>query len=210
MRIVLWHKLRVMIKDFNELRKVDVLPFCKKLDEDKKFNYLPWLACLDILRENGAEVIRYDCSGILYTEVNGGKQVLVRVKVVVDGQRCSITHAVANGEIPITNPNALQIGFAIQRAMVKAVAINFGLGLDLWKDIDNDAAPAPKDSTVALRIPMAFDAKRSELGLASAADLHEKLGTDKKFLDNLISKGSKEDQMAFIEKLGAVAKEELF
>jgi hypothetical protein len=206
MRIVLWPKLRVMVKDFNELRKVDRLP-TKKLGD---YPYLPWLDCLFLLRDvGGAEDVQYDCTDILCVETFGKKQALVKVYVEIDGKRRSITHPVALGEFSTDEPTSRQIEWAIQRAFVKCVAINWGLGIDLWPS-DVDAAPAPKDSSVALRIPMAFDAKRQELGLSSAADLHEKLGTDKKFLDNLISKGSKEDQLAFIEKLGAVGKDEMF
>jgi hypothetical protein len=205
MRIVLWPKLIEMIKDFNELRSIDKLP-TKKLGD---YPYLPWLDCLFLLRDNGADDVQYDCAEILWAESFGKKQALVKVYVEIDGKRRSITHPVALGEFSTDEPTCRQIEWAIQRAFVKCVAINWGLGIDLWPS-DVDAAPAPSDNKIGMRITMAFDAKRQELGLSSADDLHEKLGTDKKFLDNLISKGSKEDQLAFIEKLGAVAKEELF
>ena len=43
-----------MLKNFNEMRKVDVLPYCEKREG---MLYLNWAKCIDLLHENGAETV---------------------------------------------------------------------------------------------------------------------------------------------------------
>jgi hypothetical protein len=54
-----------MLKSYEELRKIDVAPYCEKRkakDEHGKeieVAYLNWAKCIDILHENGAEVVYF-------------------------------------------------------------------------------------------------------------------------------------------------------
>ena len=45
------------LKSYEELRKIDVRPFCKKRDG---IEYLNWAKCIDLLRENGAEKVYWE------------------------------------------------------------------------------------------------------------------------------------------------------
>lgn len=190
-----------MLKPFQELRKIE-LRGIKKLDG---YDYLPWLSCLELLYENGAEDVSYDCTDIIQVRIpnpNGpdNTQALVKVYVEVDGKRRSITHPVALGEFSTNDPTARQIEAGIQRAFVKCTAINWGLGLDLWVKADGlDAAPVPTDNNLGISVTMAFGARVPEFGSADA--LHKLLGSDKAFLAKLIQEGSKEDQQAFLDKI---------
>jgi len=190
-----------MLKSRDELRKAE-LRGVKKLDG---YDYLPWLACLDLLYENGADDVGYDCTDIIQVSVpnlasRDNTQVLVKVYVEIDGKRRSITHPVALGEFSTNDPTARQIEAGIQRAFVKCVAINWGLGIDLWVKADGlDAAPTPADNNLGIDITMSFGGRVPEFG--SADELHKVLGSNKAFLAKLIQEGSKEDQQAFLEKI---------
>lgn len=187
-----------MTKSFDELRKIDVTSKTKQLNG---YPYLPWQECLNLLRENGAEDVAYDCTSVLWIQSYDKRQALVKVEVTIGDKTRSITHPVALGEFSTDEPTSRQIEAAIQRAFVKCVAINWGLGLGLW-DKDVDAAPIPADNNIAVKVTMAFGAKVPEFGSAEA--LHKALGTDKAFLAKLLNSGSKEDQQAFLEKIQAL------
>ena len=45
-----------MIKSYDEMRKIDVKPYCKKRDG---LDYLNWAMCIKLLHENGAKVVRW-------------------------------------------------------------------------------------------------------------------------------------------------------
>lgn len=190
-----------MLKSRDELRKSE-LRGVRKLDG---YDYLPWLTCLDLLYENGAEDVSYDCVDIIQVRVPSATgpvntQALVKVYVEIDGKRRSITHPVALGEFSTNDPTARQIEAGIQRAFVKCVAINWGLGIDLWVKADGlDAAPSPPDSNLGIQLTMAFGSRVPEFG--SADELHKVLGSNKVFLAKLIQEGSKEDQQAFLQKI---------
>ncbi len=194
-----------MLNPFQELRKVE-LKGTKKLDG---YDYLPWLSCLELLYENGAEDVSYDCTDIIQVSVpnpNGppSTQVLVKVYVEIDRKRRSITHPVALGEFSTNDPTARQIEAGIQRAFVKCAAINWGLGLDLWVKADGtDAAPVPTDNNLGTAVTIAFGARVPEFGSADA--LHRLLGSDKAFLARLIQEGSREDQQAFLDKINGLS-----
>lgn len=55
-----------MLKPYNELRKVDVLPYCSFRDakDDKghtiQVPYLNWAKCIDLLHEHGAEKVYFE------------------------------------------------------------------------------------------------------------------------------------------------------
>ena len=155
-----------MLKSWNEMRSLDISKYVKKRD---KADYLPWASCLKLLYENGAENVRIrtltDANGSslfmsdqTFTDKNGetNRCYEVRLEVVVDGSTYGMSYPVMNGINPVRaklmNQNAVHK--AQMRAFVKCVAINTGLGFDLWlddADIADDVDDLSKHSIYAIR-----------------------------------------------------------
>ena len=137
------------IKTWNEMRKVDISNYVKQRD---KADYLPWADCLKLLYDNGAEKVLLEtltdehgsslfmCDQV-FTDKNGGTNRCyeVRIKVTIDDKEYLFSYPVMNGinavRDNLMNQNAVHK--AQMRAFVKCVAINTGLGFDLWRD-DSD------------------------------------------------------------------------
>lgn len=135
-----------MLKSWNEMRSLDISKHIKQRD---KADYLPWASCLKLLHENGAEKVLFETlanengsslfmSSELFTDKNGGTNRCyeVRVKVTIDDNSYIFAYPVMNGinavRDNLMNQNAVHK--AQMRAFVKCVAINTGLGFDLWLD----------------------------------------------------------------------------
>ena len=138
-----------MIKSWNEMRKVDISKYVKKRDGA---DYLPWADCLKLLYDNGAESVVVAPQGNengsslfmsdqVFTDKNGitNRCYEVRVAVTIDKHTYSISYPVMNGVNPVkdNSMNQNSVHKAQMRAFVKCVAINTGLGFDLWRD-DSD------------------------------------------------------------------------
>lgn len=145
-----------MLKSWNEMRSLDISKYVKQRD---KADYLPWASCLKLLYENGAEKVKImpqtaeNGSSLfmadqVFTDKNGNTNRCyeVRVTVEIDDNFYEISYPVMNGINPVRdnlmNQNAVHK--AQMRAFVKCVAINTGLGFDLWLD-DADIADEPDD-----------------------------------------------------------------
>ena len=145
-----------MLKSWNEMRSLDISKYVKQRD---KAYYLPWASCLKLLYENGAEKVSFRpltnetgsslfMSEQSFTNKDGytNRCYEVRVEVVIDGTSFWISYPVMNGINPVRdnlmNQNAVHK--AQMRAFVKAVAINTGLGFDLWLD-DSDIEESGED-----------------------------------------------------------------
>ena len=145
-----------MLKSWNEMRQLDISKYVKQRD---KADYLPWSSCLKLLYENGAERVSIrplvnECGSSLFmsdqvfTDKSGytNRCYEVRVEVVIDGSEFYINYPVMNGinavRDNLMNQNAVHK--AQMRAFVKAVAINTGLGFDLWLD-DSDIEESGED-----------------------------------------------------------------
>ena len=145
-----------MLKSWNEMRSLDISKYVKKRD---KADYLPWASCLKLLYENGAEKVSFRpltnetgsslfMSEQVFTDKSGNTNRCyeVRVEVVIDGSSFWISYPVMNGinavRDNLMNQNAVHK--AQMRAFVKAVAINTGLGFDLWLD-DSDMEDSGED-----------------------------------------------------------------
>jgi hypothetical protein len=161
------------IKSWNEMRQLDISKYVKKRDGA---DYLPWAECLKLLYENGAEKVlivpkttAYGSSLFMcdqtFTDKNGNvnRCYEVRILVDIDGTTYQINYPVMNGISPVKdnlmNQNAVHK--AQMRAFVKCVAINTGLGFDLWRDdsdIENDAEDLTKHNLWAIkeRIQIAY------------------------------------------------------
>lgn len=133
-----------MLKSFNELRKVDVTPYIKKRDGA---DYISWSTVVDLLHQQGAEKVYFEnlvnengsslfMSDETFTDKNGktNRCYEVRVKITVDDDTFTYTYPVLNGinavRDDLMNQNAVHK--ATQRALVKAIAIRYGLGFSLW------------------------------------------------------------------------------
>ena len=145
-----------MLKSWNEMRSLDISKYVKKRD---KADYLPWASCLKLLYENGAEKVSFRPltneagSSLFMSEQeftdknqNTNRCYEVRVEVVIDGSSFWISYPVMNGINPVKDNSMNQnaVHKAQMRAFVKAVAINTGLGFDLWLD-DSDMEDTGED-----------------------------------------------------------------
>ena len=154
------------IKSWNEMRQVDISKYVKKRDGA---DYLPWAECLKLLYENGAEKVKIIpqtadngsslfMSDQVFTDKNGNTNRCyeVMVAVEIDENSYLISYPVMNGINPVRDNLMTQnaVHKAQMRAFVKCVAINTGLGFDLWRDdsdIDNDAEDLTKHSLWAIK-----------------------------------------------------------
>ena len=154
------------IKSWNEMRQVDISKYVKQRD---KADYLPWASCLKLLYENGAEKVTIrtltDVNGSslfmcdeTFTDKNGGTNRCyeVRLEVIIDGSTYTFNYPVMNGINAVRNNlmNQNAVHKAQMRAFVKCVAINTGLGFDLWlddADIENDTEDLSKHSLWAIK-----------------------------------------------------------
>ena len=154
------------IKSWNEMRSLDISKYVKQRD---KADYLPWASCMTLLYENGAEKVLFETltdvngsslfmSHEAFTDKNGGTNRCyeVRIKVTIDDKVYPFSYPVMNGINPVRdnlmNQNAVHK--AQMRAFVKCVAINTGLGFNLWMDdadIENDVDDMSKHNLFAIK-----------------------------------------------------------
>ena len=154
------------IKSWNEMRKLDISKYVKKRDGA---DYLPWSSCLKLLYENGAQEVHFEAmvnedgsslfkSDQTFTDKNGNTNRCyeVRIQCYIDGHGFHMSYPVMNGIAPVKdnlmNQNAVHK--AQMRAFVKAVAINTGLGFDLWcddSDLEDDTDDLTKHNLWAIK-----------------------------------------------------------
>lgn len=158
-----------MLKPYDEMRKIDVLPYCekKKGKDDNgrmiEIPYLNWAKCVDLLHENGAEKAyfvpqRSENGGFLFeskevANKDGRKTgcYFVSVMIVIDDQEYYMDTPLMNGSLVVYDDtlNQLRIANAHARAFVKGVAIHTGLGFDLWvKHGDDDTSATTDDLSI--------------------------------------------------------------
>ena len=143
-----------MLKDFEELRKIDVLPYCDmreaRDDKGKKIDvpYLNWAKCIDLLHENGAKKVYFtpltnDKGSSLFMsdlafakdkESSPNRCYEVAIEIVIDDEKFIVRGPVMNGANPVRDNSMSQqrVWNAQTRTFVKGVAIHTGLGFDLW------------------------------------------------------------------------------
>lgn len=156
-----------MLKSFNEMRKIDVMPYCEmreaKDDNGRKIEvpYLNWARCKDLLHQNGAEkvifepVVGANGSSLImadaeFVDKNGiaNRCYEVRVRVTIDELVFESQFPLMNGSNPVKDNSLTQqrLWNAQTRAFVKGVALNTGLGFDLWL---NDATGAEQEDDLS-------------------------------------------------------------
>lgn len=140
-----------MLKNFNELRKVDVAPYVKQRDGA---DYLPWATVVDLLHEHGAEKVFFSpvynedgsslfMSSQTFTDKSGNinRCYEVRIEVTVDDDNFIYSYPLLNGINPVKDNSLNQnvVFKAMARAFVKAIALRYGLGFSLWSKDELEA-----------------------------------------------------------------------
>nr|DAX01531.1 MAG TPA: Protein of unknown function (DUF1071) [Bacteriophage sp.] len=134
-----------MIKNYDELRKVDV---SKWIEQRDGADYLNWAKVVDLLHENGAGIVYFEPvvneftgSSLYMTEKefedskgNINRVYETAVKIVIDDLEFIQRGPVTNGSNPVKDNSMSQqrLWNCQTRLFVKGVAIRTGLGFDLW------------------------------------------------------------------------------
>lgn len=134
-----------MLKSYEELRKVDVKPFCEERDGAL---YLNWAKCVDLLHEYGAEKVYWlpipdektgtslRMADVTFKDSKGNENRCyeTRIRVFIDDQVYEMQSPVMNGSNPVKDNSMSQqrVWNSMCRSFVKCVAIHTGLGFDLW------------------------------------------------------------------------------
>jgi len=207
-----------MLKGWNEMRQLNIDKYLKKRD---KVDYLPWASCLKLLYENGAEKVTIRTmtdengsslfmSDQTFTDKNDNTNRCyeVRVEVIIDGNVYTISYPVMNGINPVKdhlmNQNAVHK--AQMRAFVKCVAINTGLGFDLWlddSDIEYDGDDLSKHNLRAIQERMQIAYTNLIKKGMSTKEIADKLRTNESTINYMLTKAF--DDLWHLEKdLGAL------
>ena len=157
-----------MLKSYEEMRKIDVKKHCKKRDG---LDYLPWAVCVQLLHDNGANVVRWEpvpdektgsslrMSEQTFTDKNGNTNRCyeTRIRVTIDENVYEMQTPVMNGANPVkdNSMNQLRVWNSMCRAFVKCVAINTGLGFDLWVKEEGKGDPVIPETLEKVIDPLA-------------------------------------------------------
>ena len=176
------------MKSFEELYNLDITSNVKKNKDG--LDYLNWLECLMLLRKHFEKsYIKYDATSVQELPVSGNIVVVVYVQI---GDR--------KESIMYTDARSRDFEFIKQRAFVKCVAINWGLGLKLWEKADAD--PAGDDTWMNDKITLLFGNLVPKFGDANG--VHDKLGTTDKMLSKVLKSGTTEEKKIILAKLEAL------
>lgn len=133
-----------MLKSYDELRQIDVLPYC---EERNGFPYLNWAKCIDLLHQNGAEkayfvpMVNEDGSSLFMSDKEfidkydtPNQCYETRIEIHIDDNVYIMHSPVMNGTNPVKDNSMSQqrVWNSMCRSFVKGVAIYTGLGFDLW------------------------------------------------------------------------------
>ena len=165
-----------MLKPYEEMRKVDVTPYCEERDGIK---YLNWARCIDLLYKHGAEKVRFvqnttQSGSSLFTApyefIDKNKQINrcyeVCITLGVDNNEWTLRHPLVSGTTPVKDSwlTAQQVWNAQARALVKCAAINTGLGFDLWvRNEMEEAKNTPREEDLSVHSLKAIKHRLQEL-----------------------------------------------
>ena len=166
-----------MLKSYDELRKIDVSPYCEERDG---MSYLNWAKCVDLLHQYGAEKVYWipipdpktgnslRMSEVAFEDKNkvSNRCYETRIKVVIDDNEYEFQAPVMNGSNPVKDNSMSQqrVWNSMCRSFVKCVAIHTGLGFNLWlKEEFNPYNSMPSEN-----------AKPSKAQLKALVDICEK------------------------------------
>lgn len=148
-----------MLKSYDDLRKIDVSQWVGKRDGA---DYLPWARVVNLLHENGAQVVyfvpvinEHTGSSLFMTEEeftdskgNTNRVYETAVKIVIDDLKFIQRGPVMNGSNPVKDNSMSQqrLWNCQTRLFVKGVALRTGLGFNLWlKEEENNEKDSWED-----------------------------------------------------------------
>ena len=188
-----------MIKSFNDLYGIDV-PITKKptfkfnkakqcLEKDGEVDTLSWVDCLVCLYENGAEKVVFEHipganNEIVMKDENNALSIAVFVEI--DGDRREIIYPLIDGtkDVAVEKLTQSDIYNAKQRAFVKCVAVNWGLGLKLWqKDNNPDKVEKEEEKSIAEQFRYLVNTATKKCGGVSEMLKHLQGVNEKKIKD---------------------------
>lgn len=116
------------MKTFNELRKISVID---KMKKKGRFNYLSWAYAVDVLLQEDK-----DANWEFKAPQMFGETMMVFCTVTAFGaSRTAFLPVMNNNNQPIANPDAGQVNKAMQRCLVKAIALH-GIALYIFEGED--------------------------------------------------------------------------
>jgi len=201
------------LKSYEELRKVDVAPFCdvREARDDKgkpiKVPYLNWARCVELLHQNGAETVYFEpvtgpngSSLIMADQVftdgkgNTNRCYEVRVHIVIDTLEFDAQFPLMNGSNPVKDNSLTQqrLWNAQTRAFVKGVAMRTGLGFELWLNDMDSVDPGDEDlnrhklRAIQERMQQAYT-KLIKKGM-STKEIADRLGTNESTINLFMTK----------------------
>lgn len=162
------------LKSYDELRQIDVTPYCEERDG---MTYLNWAKCIDLLHENGAEKVYWipipdektgsslRMADQVFTDKSGNtnKCYETRIRVVIDDNTYEMQSPVMNGSNPVKDNSMSQqrVWNSMCRSFVKCVAIHTGLGFNLWLKEEmqpfNNKIPAEEEKPSAAQVKILKD-----------------------------------------------------
>ena len=203
-----------MLKPYNELVQVDVLPRCDyreakdELGQKVKVQYLNWAVCKSMLHENGAETVYYTplktpegsyLFGSREVANKDGRKTgcwFVSVEVHIDDLTFTMDMPLLNGSLVVYEDtlNQARISNAHARAFVKGVAIHTGLGFKLWMN-EKDTDPAPDDlsghSILAIKQRLEIKMTEKQKQGWSIGEICKAIGTNEKGMGILLKELSR-------------------
>lgn len=218
------------IKNFTEMMKIDVLPFCEmreaKNDKGQKIQvpYLNWAKCKELLHQNGAEVVYFEpcvnsngSSLIMSDQVFVDKNDVanrcyeVRVKIVIDDLEFEAQYPLMNGSNPVKDNSMTQqrLWNAQTRAFVKGVAMRTGLGFGLWvkggdeADDKNPSEDLSSHNIYAIRERMQITYTNLVKRGFSTGEIAQKMGTSEQTVQYYLN-GIFDEINRFEKALGAI------
>jgi hypothetical protein len=153
------------LKTFKEMYELEISSYTQKkptfkknaqgklerTSKDKWLEYIEWATVIFLLYENGAESVTYgferDNNYPAFYHKDRNPFVMVWVKI--DDKQFALDYPVIDGNKVNATPDQMGIHRAQQRAFVKCVAINTGLGLKLWQKEEgtfNDNEPISENT----------------------------------------------------------------
>lgn len=189
------------MKNFNELLSLDL---SDKIHTYKGFKHLPWVECLKLCKEYISEKITYFFDTTEWSPPNRNGDIFATVKVVVASPgefEWRMSYPVIDGDIAVANPDSFRLQVAQQRAFVKCVAINSGLGLGLWeKELTSPEIANPESpGNLGVKIVNLFGELVPRFGDPKA--LHDEIGITEVELRDIVKSGSQKKQDEVLIKL---------
>jgi len=160
------------MKTFAELRKISVLD---KMKKKGRFNYLSWAYAVDVLLQEDK-----DANWEFKAPQMFGETMMVFCTVTAFGaSRTAFLPVMNNNNQPIANPDASNVNKAMQRCLVKAIALH-GIALyifegeDLPEEGEEDDKPKTLPTIEDSRLEKAIE--QIKAGKYSTAKLREQFG----------------------------------